>query len=91
MLGIDPAGLAGAIAWLMGLKGKPQAVVADRFWRLGRTSWPPGSGQTREVVLAMRMHEDDASEARSISRALSSLIATVCVGISRRSSDGLRG
>lgn len=56
---IDPAGLAGAVARLMGLKGKPQAVIPDRFWRLGRTLWPPGSGQTRDVVLAMRMHEHD--------------------------------
>jgi len=58
---IDPPGLAEAVARLMGLKGKPQPVVADRFWRLGRAPWPPGSGHAREVVLAMRMHEDDAS------------------------------
>ena len=51
---IDPAGLAGAVASLMGLKGNPEMVVADRFWRLGRTPWPPGSSHTREVVLAIR-------------------------------------
>jgi len=58
---IDPTGLAMAIAALIGLKGKPQAVVAERFWRLGRTPWPPGSRKTRQVVLARRMGDDDAS------------------------------
>jgi len=59
--GVAPAGLAAATGRLLGLKAKPQQVIADRFWRLGRTAWPPGSGQTREVVLAMRMHEDDGA------------------------------
>ncbi len=58
---VAPAGLAAAAGRLLGIKAKPQQVIADRFWRLGRTPWPPGSGQTREVVLAMRMHEDDAA------------------------------
>jgi hypothetical protein len=58
---IDPAGLAAAVAGLLGLKGKPKQVVANRFWRLGRTPWPPGNGTTREVVFARRMQDDDAS------------------------------
>lgn len=58
---IDLAGLAAAVAGLLGLKGKPREVVADRFCRLGRTPWPPGSGSTREVVFACRMQDDDAS------------------------------
>ena len=58
---IDPGGLAAAVADLVGLKGRPQAVVPDRFWRLGRTPWPPGAKTTRQVVLARRMADDDAS------------------------------
>ena len=58
---IDPNGLAAAVAGALGLKGAPKPVVADRFWRLGRTPWPPGSGHTREVVFVRRMHDDDAS------------------------------
>lgn len=58
---VNPAGLAAAVAGALGLKGTPKPVVADRFWRLGRTPWPPGSGRAREVVFARRMHDDDAS------------------------------
>jgi len=57
---IAPTGLAASLASLLGLKGKPKPVVADRFWRLGRTPWPPGSGHTREVVFIRRMHNNDA-------------------------------
>jgi len=58
---VDPAGLAAVLAGALGLKGKPKPVVADRLWRLGRTPWPPGSSSTREVILARRMQDDDAS------------------------------
>jgi len=58
---IDPDGLAKAVATSMGLAGRPQPVVAERFWRLGRTSWPPGSPKTRPVVFARRMQDDDAA------------------------------
>jgi len=58
---IDPAGLAGAVAAALGLPGRPKSVVAERFWRLGRTPWPPGAKTTRQVVLARRMQDDDAS------------------------------
>lgn len=58
---IDPAGLAAAVAGLLGFKGKPREVMTDRFWRLGRTAWPPGNGRTREVVLGRRMQDADAS------------------------------
>jgi len=56
---IDPGGLAAAVARMIGLTGKPQMVIADRFYRLGRVPWPPGSAQTREVAMAMRLHEHD--------------------------------
>jgi len=58
---VDPAGLAATVASTLGLKGTPKPVLADRFWRLGRTPWPPGSGRTREVVFTRRMQDDDAS------------------------------
>ena len=57
---IDPGGLTAAVAGLLGLKGKPKEVAAERFWRLGRTPWPPGNGRTREVVFARRMQDGDA-------------------------------
>lgn len=57
---VDLAGLAAVLAGALGLKGKPKSVVADRLWRLGRTSWPPGSSSMREVVFARRMQDDDA-------------------------------
>jgi hypothetical protein len=57
---IDPAGLAAVLAVVLGLKGKPKPVVADRLWRLGRAPWPPGSSNTREIVFARRMQDDDA-------------------------------
>lgn len=57
---VDLAGLAAVLAGALGLKGRPRPVVADRLWRLGRTPWPPGSSNTREVVFARRMQDDDA-------------------------------
>jgi hypothetical protein len=57
---VNPAGLVTVLAGALGLKGKPKPVVADRLWRLGRTHWPPGSSNTREVVFARRMQDDDA-------------------------------
>jgi hypothetical protein len=59
---IDPAGLAAAVAQLLGLNGKPTQFVADRFWRLGRMPWPPGPEKTRPVVFVCRMGSPDASE-----------------------------
>jgi len=59
---IDPAGLATAVADLLGLKGKPKQVVADRFWRLGRTPWPPGPEKSRPVVFICGLGSPDASE-----------------------------
>ncbi len=58
---LDPDGLARGIAAVLGLKDHPRPVLAQRFWRLGRTSWPPGSGHTREVVFARRLHQHDAA------------------------------
>ncbi|GAB4338291.1 MAG: hypothetical protein Kow0010_26620 [Dehalococcoidia bacterium] len=57
---VDLAGLAAVLAGALGLKGRPKPVVADRLWRLGRTPWPPGSSNTREVVFVRRMQDDDA-------------------------------
>ncbi len=57
---VDAAGLATVVAGALGIKRTPKPVVANRFWRLGRTPWPPGSGRSREVVFARRMHDDDA-------------------------------
>lgn len=57
---VDLAGLAAVLAGALGLKGRPKPVVADRLWRLGHTPWPPGSSNTREVVFARRMQDDDA-------------------------------
>ena len=58
---IDYDGLAQAVATLVGLAGTPQMVVPNRFWRLGRVSWPPGAQRTRPVVLARCLRDDDAS------------------------------
>ena len=58
---VDRAGLAAAVSAALGITQVPKAVMPERFWRMGRTPWPPGTSQTREVVLAMRMHERDAS------------------------------
>lgn len=57
---VDRVGLAAAVAAALAMTATPKPVVPERFWRLGRTPWPPGSGQTREVVLAVRLHEPDA-------------------------------
>jgi len=58
---VDPAGLAAAVGSSLGLKGTPKAVVANRFWRLGQTSWPPGTKRARQVVFARRMADPDAA------------------------------
>ena len=57
---VNPAGLAAAVSGVLGLRRLPKLIVPDRFWRLGRTPWPPGSSRTREVVFARRMQDDDA-------------------------------
>lgn len=57
---VNPAGLAAAVTGALGLRGSPKPVVAGRFWRLGRTPWPPGSRRTRGVVFARRMQDHDA-------------------------------
>lgn len=54
---IDPEGLARAIAGAMSLKGTAKPVVPGRLWILGRTPWKK---LTREVVLALRLHDADA-------------------------------
>jgi len=59
---IDPAGLAAAVAGLLGLKGKRREVVTNRFWHLGRVPWPPGPEQSRPVVLVLRLGDSDAFE-----------------------------
>lgn len=59
---INPAGLAAAVTGLIGLKGRPQVVVADRFCRLGRVSWPPGPEKSRPVVFARCLGDGDSSE-----------------------------
>ena len=56
----DRAGLAAAVSAALGITQAPKAVMPERFWRLGRTPWPPGTSQTREVVLALRMRDQDA-------------------------------
>ncbi len=58
---VDRANLASAVAVAMGITQRPKAVVSERFWRLGRTPWPPGTSHTREIALAMRMRDLDAS------------------------------
>jgi len=57
---VDRAGLAAAVAAALGIKQTPRAVVPERFWQLGRTPWPPGTRQTRQVVLTCRLHDQDA-------------------------------
>lgn len=59
---IDPVGLAAAVAHLLGLKDKPREVVANRFWQLGRTPWPPGPEKSRPMVLIRHSGCSDASE-----------------------------
>lgn len=55
---VDRKGLACLVSSALGLTTAPREVVADRLWRLGRGRWRDG---TREVVLAARLAEDDAS------------------------------
>ncbi len=58
---VNRTGLAAAFAAALGLRGTPRPVVPDRLCWLGRTKWPPGSTQTREVLLAIRMRDPDAA------------------------------
>lgn len=55
---IDPGGLARAVVGAMDLKGSPKVIVPDRLWRLGRIPW---SGKTREILLAVRLRDEDAA------------------------------
>jgi hypothetical protein len=55
---VNPHGLAPAVGAALDLKGSPKAVVPDRLWRLGRIPW---QSKTREVLLALRMADADAS------------------------------
>jgi hypothetical protein len=55
---VDAEGMARAIASALRLNSKPKAVSPGRLWRLGRVPW---RGTTREVILAIRMHDDDAA------------------------------
>lgn len=53
---VDLDGLARAIASAMSLKGNPKPLVSGRLWALGRAPW---KNSTREVVLALRLRDDD--------------------------------
>ncbi len=55
---VDLDGLARMLAVAMGMKQEPKALVPGRLWRLGRTPW---KATTREVVLAIRLCDADAS------------------------------
>jgi len=55
---VDGDGLAKAISAAMDLKSMPKAMVPGRLWRLGRTPWKQA---TREVVLATRLNDTDAT------------------------------
>ncbi|QNN25106.1 hypothetical protein HED60_23455 [Planctomycetales bacterium ZRK34] len=55
---VDGDGLAKAVSAAMDLKSAPKAVVPGRLWRLGRTPWKQA---TREVVLACRLDDADAT------------------------------
>ncbi|QDU71067.1 hypothetical protein [Mucisphaera calidilacus] len=55
---VDGDALARLLATAMDLMSKPKAVVAGRLWRLGRTPWKKA---TREVVLATRLNDVDAT------------------------------
>ncbi len=51
-------GLARAVASAMSLKGSPKPLVSGRLWALGRAPW---KSATREMVLALRLRDADAS------------------------------
>lgn len=55
---VDPDGLASAAAMALNLKESPKALLLGRLWRLGRIPW---EGQTREVLLARRLGDNDAA------------------------------
>lgn len=55
---VDLDGLAKMLAAAMGMKPVPKVLVPGRLWRLGRTPWKATS---REVVLAIRLCDADAS------------------------------
>jgi len=54
---IDRGGLARLITKTMKLKGSRAEIVSSRLWRLGRV---PYGGKTRDVLLAMGLHLQDA-------------------------------
>ena len=55
---VDGDGLAKVISTAMDLQSVPKAILPGRLWRLGRTPW---RNATREVVLATRLHDADAT------------------------------
>jgi hypothetical protein len=55
---VDGEGLAKALSDAMDLKSVPRAMVPGRLWRLGRAPWKQ---TTREVVLATRLYDADAT------------------------------
>lgn len=55
---VDFDGLARAVARAMNVKGHPKSLVPARLWSLGRVPW---KNATREVVLALRLRDGDAS------------------------------
>lgn len=54
---VDPGGLADQLNRVLGLSGKAKEVIPSRLWRLGRVLH---DGKTREVLLAMGLHLQDA-------------------------------
>lgn len=59
---IDPVGMAGAVANMLGLKTKLKEIVVNRFWQLGTTPWPPGPEKKRPIVLICRLGSSDTAE-----------------------------
>jgi hypothetical protein len=55
---VDLDALARMLSAAMDMKQKPKVLVAGRLWRLGRIPW---KATTREVVLAIRLCDADAS------------------------------
>lgn len=55
---VDLDGLVKMLAAAMGMKPVPKVLVPGRLWRLGRIPW---KATTREVVLAIRLRDADAS------------------------------
>jgi hypothetical protein len=59
----DLPGLASAVARALATQGAPKALAPGRLWRLGRI---PVDGGTREVLLAIRLSDSDASDVTRI-------------------------